>query len=547
MRQYFEERLGYRPRICVWEITLACNSRCLHCGSFAGKPRDDELDTPEALSVAGQLADLGCERVTLSGGEPLLRKDWHLLGEALTRRGVRVGLISNGLAFDDEVARRAAGFGIESVAFSIDGLEANHQKIRSVPNSFRRVLAAVETAHRSGLAVCAVTHVNQWNLGELQALHGTLREAGIRTWKVQLSNPAGEMAACRDMVLAPRDLLRLVPVLLEIRKRGLPFLEISDSIGYFGPHERTLRKTWRDEIPFWMGCAAGMRAVGIESNGNVKGCLALPSQRHGCDDFVEGNVRARSLADIWCDPDAFAYNRKFSVDQLTGFCRTCPYGEICRAGCHWTALSHFGTIHENRLCVYRVMTMQAGSGKDKRPWLPSCLAPAFLMATLGFAGCYASADNHGGVDGDAAAEIIEDRAEGAVDPVEVADTAPDVVPDPPAEVVPDAVPDVTPDVTPPYCPTSEEQVCCFVCEGQTMWRGEGVTCEQVEASCSDDYAGPVPIPADCADPCCPTAEEACCFCEYAGPIPIPPSCPDPCEPPNDSLYADPAPIPDDKK
>ena len=79
-------RLGYYPRFCVWELTLACDMRCRHCGSFAGRPRERELDTEEALSVAQQLADMRCERLTLSGGEPTLRPDWDRIAQALTSR-----------------------------------------------------------------------------------------------------------------------------------------------------------------------------------------------------------------------------------------------------------------------------------------------------------------------------------------------------------------------------------------------------------------------------------------------------------------------------
>jgi len=549
MRRYFEERLGYKPRLCVWEITLACNSKCLHCGTFAGKPREDELDTKEALRLIRELADLGCERITLSGGEPLLRKDWHILGEAIRRSGMAVGMISNGLAFDDEAARMALGFGVDGVSFSIDGLKENHEKIRSRAGSFARVMKAVETATAAGIGTCAVTHVNKWNIRDLHAMHRMFKDAGVRTWKIQLSNPAGEMAACRDMVLRPEDLLHLLPTMLELRNLGLPFLETSDSIGYFGPYEKPLRTTWRKELPFWTGCAAGLRVVGIESNGNVKGCLALPSERHGSTEFIEGNVRLESLAAIWKRPGGFSYNRAFTVDMLQGFCRTCEYGEICRAGCHWTALSHGGTWLDNRMCFHRVWQERGARVERKRSWLPTCVAPAVLMAALGFSGCYASSNQHDQIDADAQTDVVEERDT-------VADVLPDVVPDPPpdvpveqVDVVPDVVPDppvdVAPDDQPEYCPTTRDGLCCFVCEGRTYYLGGWPSCEAVEASCMDDYAGPIPLPPECNDPCCPTAEEACCMCLYDGPGPVPPQCDDPCEPPVDSLYADTPPVPID--
>ena len=66
----------YQLKHAVWEITLSCNIHCLHCGSNADiNKRPKELSTDEALNLIEQLADLGCSRVVLSGGEPFMRKD----------------------------------------------------------------------------------------------------------------------------------------------------------------------------------------------------------------------------------------------------------------------------------------------------------------------------------------------------------------------------------------------------------------------------------------------------------------------------------------
>ena len=60
--------IPFRPLYCVWELTLACNLRCGHCGSSAGRARADELTTAEALDAVRQLAELDCRLITLSGG-----------------------------------------------------------------------------------------------------------------------------------------------------------------------------------------------------------------------------------------------------------------------------------------------------------------------------------------------------------------------------------------------------------------------------------------------------------------------------------------------
>ena len=65
-----------RPIVAVWEITLACNLKCSHCGSRAGTRRVGELTTSECLDVVAQLARMGVREVALIGGEAFLRRDW---------------------------------------------------------------------------------------------------------------------------------------------------------------------------------------------------------------------------------------------------------------------------------------------------------------------------------------------------------------------------------------------------------------------------------------------------------------------------------------
>ncbi|HWR81915.1 MAG TPA: hypothetical protein VN285_01285, partial [Candidatus Deferrimicrobium sp.] len=55
------------PQNVVWEITFACNMKCIHCGTSAGKARADELTTNEALGLIDELTGLGAEMITLSG------------------------------------------------------------------------------------------------------------------------------------------------------------------------------------------------------------------------------------------------------------------------------------------------------------------------------------------------------------------------------------------------------------------------------------------------------------------------------------------------
>lgn len=163
----------WKPRNCVWELTLACNLDCAHCGSRAGKVRRGELSLERCLEVADELADQGCELVTLSGGEPTLRKGWDRIAGRLAERGLYVNMVTNGVYRSDaarrDIAARARDAGMCNIAVSIDGPRAVHEVFRG-PGTFDSTLAAVAAFRDVGLPVAVLTTVSRLNLPLLEAV-----------------------------------------------------------------------------------------------------------------------------------------------------------------------------------------------------------------------------------------------------------------------------------------------------------------------------------------------------------------------------------------
>jgi radical SAM protein with 4Fe4S-binding SPASM domain len=204
------------------------------------------------------------------------------------------------------------------------------------------------------LPVSIVTHINRLNVDDLEAFHAELRRLGITTWQIQMGTPTGNLGRNRDLAIEPRDLLEVIPRIAALRSSGgSPNIHVADNVGYYGIYERALRDRGA-AICFWIGCRAGCQVIGIESNGNVKGCLSLPSERQTVDSFVEGNLREASLRSIWERPGAFRYNREPGEIALEGFCGKCRFRDICRGGCSCAAFGFSGSRFDNPLCFYRV-------------------------------------------------------------------------------------------------------------------------------------------------------------------------------------------------
>ncbi len=332
----------YVLRQCVWEITLACPFHCAHCGSGGGEARPDELNTAECLDVAAQLAELGCRRVSLIGGEVFLRPDWREIVAALTSRNVRVCIITNGYRLTTGILRELKLLGTESVAVSVDGPERIHDAFRR-PGSYRRAMDAIVALAAAGIPTSVISTLRADNAPLLEELYDALRPLPIFAWQLQACSPTG--GAARNNVDVRFDVRKVIGFVAK-HAPDAPFrLGIADNIGYYAPEAGAPRGT---EGYSFDGCSAGLTAVGIDSAGNVRGCEAMYDER-----FIEGNLRRRSLREIWEDPNAFAYNRKFRPELLSGTCASCERGAVCAGGCR--AYNYFagGTLYENPLCPRR--------------------------------------------------------------------------------------------------------------------------------------------------------------------------------------------------
>src|SRR5262245_11291233 len=115
---------SWRPIYAVWEITLACDLACRHCGSRAGHARNDELSTAEGFNLVHQMHDLGVKEITVIGAEAYLREDWVEIIAEIRKLGMSATMTTGGRGITKERARAAAKAGLQSASVSIDGNEA---------------------------------------------------------------------------------------------------------------------------------------------------------------------------------------------------------------------------------------------------------------------------------------------------------------------------------------------------------------------------------------------------------------------------------------
>jgi len=221
-------------------VTDRCNLRCAYCmpeEEYMWLPRDDILSFEEIADLVDVFADLGVDKVRLTGGEPLLRKDLHRLVAMLAAKGrLRdLAMTTNGVLLAEQAERlRAAG--LHRVTVSLDTLRPERFRALTRRDTHPRVLEGIEAVGRSGwpglkLDSVVIRGVNDDELSDLieygRRVNGEVRfieymdVGGATTWSMDqvvsrvemlraLEHHYGRIEPIVESSSAPADRFRLL-------------------------------------------------------------------------------------------------------------------------------------------------------------------------------------------------------------------------------------------------------------------------------------------------------------------------------------------------
>ena len=262
-------------------LTERCNSRCISCDYWRHGRRDMGVDEV-ALLLPGFKA-LGTRVVLISGGEPLLHPQWAEIAQLLRGEGLRLWLLSAGLALAKHATQVAELF--ESLTVSLDGSSrARYAAIRGV-DAFDKVCEGVRAAAGQGLAVGLRVTVQRANCGELSdlvALAHALGAASISFLAADVGN-AGAFGRTdsrhEDIALRATDLPLLADALEALERdhaedfRSGFIQETPDKLRRLHAYYRAL--CGLGDFPA-VRCNAPEFSAVIEADGRLRPCFFIP-------------------------------------------------------------------------------------------------------------------------------------------------------------------------------------------------------------------------------------------------------------------------------
>jgi AdoMet-dependent heme synthase len=352
------------PFIVIWELTRACQLKCLHCRAEAQYHRDPrELTLEEGKNLIDQIFEMNQPLLVFTGGDPLMRPDVYDIAKYAVDKGLRVSMTPSATpSVTKEAIKKAKEVGLARWAFSLDGPNAEiHDHFRGTRGSFDLTIKAIQYLHELEIPVQINTVISRYNVHVLDEMVELIEKLKCVLWSVFFLVPTGRGKET-DMI-SPVEHEKVFKWLYETSKR-VPF----DIKTTAGQHYRRVvlqekmreKKTTDENIRYEDVLMKGL-------TGQVDGLGRAPKGVNDGNGFLfishigdvypsgllpikAGNVRETPLADIYRFSPIFQDLR--NPDKYKGKCGVCEFRFVC-GGSRSRAYAVTGDYLESEpFCVY---------------------------------------------------------------------------------------------------------------------------------------------------------------------------------------------------
>lgn len=308
------------------ELTTQCNENCIHCGSNCGKAKKNELTTEQYKSFLKKVKDdfdIRSIMLDITGGEPLLRKDFFDIMSYAHKLGYIWGMTSNGTLIDDSISQRLYECGMRTIAISIDGLRETHDRLRRRNGAYDAAIKGINSLVANGNFenIQVTTVINHENISELNGLFNILNNIDIDSWRIINIEPIGRANEHNELLLNQDEYKYMFNFIREKRKAGYP-------VTYGCSHYLGLDLE-REVREWYYFCNAGVYTASITSEGDICACLDIERR----PELTQGNILKDDFKYIWENKfevfrtDLSSYNEK---------CVNCSECDFCHGGAFHT-------------------------------------------------------------------------------------------------------------------------------------------------------------------------------------------------------------------
>jgi radical SAM protein with 4Fe4S-binding SPASM domain len=293
-------------------LTHRCNLQCVHCylgdrNSTLRSP-ETELDTPQWLEIIDQITEAGCLNLLITGGDPLLRKDFKSIYRKAVTNGILTTVFTNGTLITQDVLDLFEDIPPQSIEITLYGATPEtYEKITGIKGSYEKSIKGIEKLAERGLRFKLKTMLITQNIKEWHEIKRIADRFGVDF----RSDPA--ISACLDGNQAPLQ-CRVDPA----EAVQVDFAEPEHKQFWCGYYEKN-----KEKLPskFLYNCGAGLTHFHINAAGKLLPCMMLNEP--------VADLKKRRFIDGWKNEIARLRIIKASEDYK---CNACDKRGLC-SGC----------------------------------------------------------------------------------------------------------------------------------------------------------------------------------------------------------------------
>jgi radical SAM protein with 4Fe4S-binding SPASM domain len=369
-----------------WHITTNCNNKCRHCYMFDEKTFSDErantLSDIDLLKVLESLVDFenkwNCSipSISVTGGDPLQRRDWFSFLSAIKAHNKSISLMGNPETMTQKNLELLREAGVKRIQMSLDGLEETHDYFRS-PGSFRNAVNKISELEANGIKSEIMFTLYPENRDELIPLIKFLAESTpLSVFRFDIGTTAGnanQLSRNFDPVEIKGILESYLTLKKELKDKGYKLLL------YEKVHLFSLLQYIHDNIksdissfPVAGGCLAGWYSVSILSDGTVFSCRRLP--------IKAGKMPEQSFEEIYLGSEVL---KKLRRREYYEECGTCTMYKVCR-GCPAYVYGITGNPFSKHPLCFKEDHNNNGNSSYPEPGLDTTFEEEFRFITSSF-------------------------------------------------------------------------------------------------------------------------------------------------------------------
>lgn len=352
------------PYIVIWEVTRACQLKCVHCRADAQtKPDPNELSHEEGLNLIDQIYEMDNPMLVFTGGDCMMREDLFELADYAIKKGMRVSMTPSATEnVTKEKMRQAKEVGLSRWGFSLDGPTPEiHDLFRGTPGSFDLTLEKIRYLNELEMPLQINTVISRYNYDHLEQMAELVKDMKAVMWYIFLLVPTGR--GQMDDCITPAEHEKVFRWLYELSKTA-PFDIKTTAAQHYRRvviqqkarenlidkeeirYEDTLTKDFASSID---GLKRAPRGVNdgngfafVSHTGDVFPSGLLP--------IKGGNVRDTPLSEIYRESKVFKELR--NPDSYKGKCGVCEFRYICGGSRSRTYAVTGDYLESEPFCVY---------------------------------------------------------------------------------------------------------------------------------------------------------------------------------------------------